>query len=149
VAAISALACWNGMYGLIAPLTVTPVLLLLRHRYRKGGKLKKIHRWLGIGYICASVGVAALYLPNHHLIFVCFAVLALLGVLNSQFYIFLAGKRGVAFMAAAIPFHLLYHFYNGISFMVGLLRHYGMKMQAPHPSVPATDEDALAGSKLR
>ena len=36
VLAVAAVAYWYGMYGLIAPLTVTPVLLLMRHRYRKG-----------------------------------------------------------------------------------------------------------------
>ena len=94
-------------------------------------------------YICCSVCVAAWYLPTHHLILACFAVLALLGVMNSQFYIFLAGKRGVAFMAAAIPFHLLYHFYNGISFMVGLLRHYWMKVPVPVKAVSPVDESVL------
>jgi len=45
-------------------------------------------------------------------------------VINSQFYIFLAGKRGVAFMLAAMPFHLLYHLYSGVSFIAGVSHHY-------------------------
>ena len=109
----------SKMFGLIPPLIVTPVLLLLKHRYHRDVRLPKTHRILGIAFICASVCVAALYLPAHHLIFGCFAVLVLLGLMNSQFYIFLAGNRGVAFMLAAIPFHLLYHFYNGLSFIAG------------------------------
>jgi hypothetical protein len=43
-------------------------------------------------------------------------------LLNNQFYLFLAAKRGRLFAVAAIPFHLLYHFYNGVSFTVGLCR---------------------------
>jgi glycosyltransferase involved in cell wall biosynthesis len=121
---ISLVVYWRGMYGLLPPLLVTPALLLLRHRYNQSGKLTKLHRWYGIAFICISVLVAGYYLPAHHLIFACFAVLALLGVLNSQFYIFLAGNRGIAFMLCAIPFHLLYHFYNGVSFIVGVTRHF-------------------------
>jgi len=147
VLGVAGVAYGYGMYGLIPPLMITPVLLLMRHRYRKGGKLKKIHRWLGIVYIVCSVCVAALYLPNHHLIFACFAVLALLGVMNSQFYIFLAGRRGVAFMAAAIPFHLLYHFYNGISFLAGILRYYWLKLTVHEKPRTDVDEKTLAASK--
>jgi hypothetical protein len=72
----------------------------------------------------ASLAAAAYYLPAHHLIFAIFIILALVGGMNSSFYVFLAGKRGLAFMLAAIPFHLLYHFYNGVSFIVGSARHY-------------------------
>jgi glycosyltransferase involved in cell wall biosynthesis len=124
MALIALLAYSQKMYGLIPLLMVTPVLLMLRHNYNERGKLRKSHRWLGIAFICFSVLVAALYLPaHHHLIFACFAVLILLGLLNSQFYIFLAGNRGMAFVLAAIPFHLLYHFYNGISFIAGVAVH--------------------------
>ena len=45
-------------------------------------------------------------------------------LLNTQFYLFLSEKRGRLFALAAIPFHLLYHFYNGISFLAGALRYF-------------------------
>jgi glycosyltransferase involved in cell wall biosynthesis len=122
--AIALVVYYRGMYGLLPPLLLTPVLLLMRHRYNQSGRLTKLHRWYGIVFISCSVIVAGYYLPKHHLIFACFAVLTLLAILNSQFYIFLAGKRGIAFMLCAIPFHLLYHFYNGISFIAGVVRHY-------------------------
>jgi hypothetical protein len=54
-------------------------------------------------------------------VFISFMVLAILGLMNSNFYLFLAGNRGIPFMLAAIPFHLLYHFCNGISFLVGAI----------------------------
>jgi len=137
------------MFGLIPPLMVVPVLLAIRHRYNKRGTLKKSHRWLGIVFICLSLCVSALYLPAHHLILALFAVLLLLALLNSQFYIFLAGKRGIAFMLAAVPFHLLFHFYNGISFMIGLTRHYYAVVAhvppppaAESPSSPAPDPNS-------
>ena len=59
--------------------------------------------------------------------------------MNSNFYVFLAGKRGLAFMLAAIPFHLLYHFYNGVSFIVGSARHYwNAELEKGDPTVPAS-----------
>ena len=123
VGLIAALGYWQKMYGLVPLVLVSPALLELRHRYNKRVKMRKAKRRVGILYICCLVAVAAHYLPAHHLILVCFAVLMLIGLLNSQFYIFLAGNHGLAFMLAAIPFHLLYHFYNGLSFMAGTARH--------------------------
>jgi glycosyltransferase involved in cell wall biosynthesis len=127
----------HKMYGLLPPMLVTPVLLFMRHRYNRSGRLTTLHRWYGIQFICLSVLVSAYYLPSHHLIFACFAVVALLGLLNSQFYIFLAGKRGIAFMLCAIPFHILFHFYNGISFIAGVSRHFWTGR--PQPPQPLTD----------
>jgi glycosyltransferase involved in cell wall biosynthesis len=139
---ICVVAYRHGMYGLLPPLLLTPVFLLLRHRYHQSGRLTSMHRWYGIFFICFSVAVAAYYLPAHHLIFACFAVSALLGLLNSQFYIFLAGKRGIAFMLCAIPFHLLYHFYNGLSFIAGVARYVWMNSRLPHqpPAEPSSAE---------
>jgi GT2 family glycosyltransferase len=126
VALISSVAYAHRMYGLILPLMIAPGLLVVRHRYSEHGSHSRLYRWLGIVFILSSICVAALYLvaapyvQTGHLISACVAVLIALGVMNSQFYIFLAGKRGLAFMLAAIPFHLLYHFYNGISFAAGV-----------------------------
>jgi len=73
-------------------------------------------------------------------LFAFVAVLAILGLLNSQFYIFLAGKRGMLFMLAAVPFHLLYHFYNGISFLIGTARYYWTARKAQRaPAYPPTE----------
>jgi glycosyltransferase involved in cell wall biosynthesis len=126
---VAALAYWLKMFGLIPFLVVMPALLLLRHNYSERGKLRKSHRWMGLTFICFSVLAAAFYVPaHHHLMPACFAILVLLGILNSQFYIFLADNRGLAFVLAAIPFHLLYHFYNGISFIAGVTFHlWGLK----------------------
>jgi GT2 family glycosyltransferase len=115
----------SKMYGIIPFLAAMPTLLLLRHRYDKIGRLSKWHRMSSMAFICTSIAVAAIYLPTHPLISTCFAVLLLLAVLNSQFYLFLAGQRGVSFMLAAIPFHLLYHFYSGVSFLIGCIKHCG------------------------
>lgn len=123
VAAIAILAYLHGMFGLIPSLMLSPAVLLIGHRYANTGGKRKLVRSFAIAYILFSVVLAVLYLPANIPVFVCFIILALLGLMNSQFYLFLAGKRGVLFMLAAVPFHILYHFYNGISFSVGVLRH--------------------------
>ena len=122
--AIAALAAYlEKMFVLIPFLAVTPVLLFMRHRYNRRGSVRHWHRMIGIFFLCGAVVTASMYLPAHHLIVPCFAIMALIGLLNSQFYIFLASNRGYAFMLAAIPFHLLFHFYNGISFIAGTSRY--------------------------
>jgi hypothetical protein len=123
VAAIAYLGYSQKMYGLIPLVVVSPALLAMRHRYSKEDRMRGLKRWLGIVYICGLVAMAVHYLPAHHLVLACFVVLMLLGLLNSQFYIFLAAYRGLSFTLAAIPFHLLYHFYNGVSFLIGAVRH--------------------------
>jgi lipoprotein signal peptidase len=64
------------------------------------------------------------YLPKGWLLLAIFALFIAIVALNSQFYVFLAAKRGRAFAFAAIPFHLLYHLYNGIAFGLGVGRHF-------------------------
>jgi len=123
LAIVGVAAYWQKMFVLIPFLMVTPVLLFMRHRYNRLGSVRQWHRRIGILFICTAVVAAGTYLPTHHLIVPCFAILVLLGLLNSQFYIFLASHRGLAFMLAAIPFHLLYHFYSGISFIAGVGRY--------------------------
>jgi glycosyltransferase involved in cell wall biosynthesis len=112
-----------GMFGLIPPLMLSLTVLFVRHRYAGSTRGMKLIRWCAIVVGSASVLVAAFYLPNNRLTFCWIVVCAALALLNSQFYLFLAANRGVSFALAAIPFHLLYHFYNGISFIIGLLRH--------------------------
>jgi glycosyltransferase involved in cell wall biosynthesis len=137
IVVIGALAYWQRMYALIPFLAVTPIFLLIRHRYDTSGKLRKIHRITGMIFIVASIAVSTYYLPAHHLMLASLGILAVLALLNSQFYLFLAGKRGISFMLAAIPFHLLYHFYSGVSFIIGFLNHTLMS-RAPQPKANDT-----------
>jgi hypothetical protein len=156
LAVVSLVAYWQHFYGLIPFFVVTPIFLLLRHRYDQHGKLLKWHRMVGMAFICVSIVVAIVagmenkYLPMHHLMLACFIILLLLGLLNSQFYLFLAGKRGISFMLAAIPFHLLYHFYSGVSFLIGLVNHYWSTMgKSTGPTVlpVATEVEHLPTAK--
>ena len=127
---IVALAYRFDMLMLIPPVLLGYILLFLKHRYSRADKRssKVIGVFLGM-YLLAMVALVLTYLPGNIFVFAFFAVVLLLVVLNGQFYIFLAGKRGRMFAMAAIPFHLLYHLYNGISFSIGLARHSWRSLQ--------------------
>ena len=117
------LATMHHMFGLIPPLVLSMLLLFSRHRYA-GSNLQKrrLVRIPVMFYLLFSVLACLYYFPSHTLLFALFLIAATLGLLNSQFYLFLAAKRGIFFAAAAIPFHMLYHFYNGVSFLAGAAR---------------------------
>jgi len=98
--------------------------LVLQHRYAyqspRRRKLTEAVLWL---YIAGAMIYFAEHLPRHPLILAFFLVAVVIVILNNRFYLFLAARRGRLFALAAVPFHLLYHLYNGISFAAGLIRY--------------------------
>jgi hypothetical protein len=124
-AGIATLAVLNGMWALALPLVLAYVVLFLRHRYayRPHEPGRRRTRLFFAGFFVVTALLMTAHFPKDPVVFACFAVVAAIIALNNQFYLFLAAKRGRPFALAAIPFHLLYHFYNGVSFAVGLARH--------------------------
>lgn len=121
IAAIIWLAYVHHMKGILPPLLLGYLLLFLRHRYAYSDERRRRLSGIILGaYILGAIGFMVTYFPAHMLIFGFFLVAAVIVILNNQFYLFLAAKQGRLFALAAVPFHLLYHLYNGISFMVGL-----------------------------
>ncbi len=124
VVAIVVAAWFHDQTVLIPPLLLGLLLLLIRHRHEYG-----LPRW-SYAIVLAAVISAALaifrlfYIPYHRFVFSVIVVLFAVVLLNTQFYLFLARRGGRTFALAAIPFHLLYHFYNGISFIAGALRYF-------------------------
>ncbi|MGC4048940.1 MAG: glycosyltransferase family 2 protein [Paludibaculum sp.] len=137
---IVGLAWWHRMMGIIPLVVLTFPALLLRHRYElKHGPRGTVLGIATVLYFVLALVVIGKYLPHHPLALPAALILLLVLVLNSQFYMFLAEKRGRWFTLAAIPFHLLYHFYNGLSFAVGLARHTWRQTFA-RPRVQATSD---------
>ena len=128
--AMLASICWIcyrlHMIALIPLTLMSLVLISLRHRYSWVESRAESRRWLATVsiaiWIMLAAAIVAVYMPLHPAIFVLLFLALAIVVLNNQFYVFLAGKRGPMFAVAAVPFHLLYHFYNGISFMIGTAR---------------------------
>lgn len=117
-----AFAAWHMHMRALIPLMVTSVpLLFLRHRYDSRVRWRQVNQWFNALYVLAVVVVSLLYLHNSKFILVVVTCALIIGVLNNGFYVFLAEKRGKLFALAAFPFHLLYHFYNGVSFVMGSL----------------------------
>lgn len=125
VAAIVLTAHFYDMHVLIPPLVLGYLLLLIRHRYEYDHTNRKVYfsALLG-GMILWIVIFWMFYIPFHRFVFSVSLVLFAIVLLNTQFYLFLAEKKGGLFALAAIPFHLLYHFYNGVSFVAGTIRYF-------------------------
>ncbi|MBV9155658.1 MAG: hypothetical protein JO097_05320, partial [Acidobacteriaceae bacterium] len=65
--------------------------------------------------------------------FTFYLVLFVLFVLKKELYVFLSPRLGGFSALAVLPFHFLYHFYNGISFLIGLTRHIGKGLRNESP----------------
>lgn len=127
MAGIVTLAILNGMWALALPLLLAYAVLFLRHRYayHRGSPGRRRTSLFFAGFFVAVALLMMAHFPKDPVVFACFAVVGAIIALNNQFYLFLAAKRGRPFALAAIPFHLLYHLYNGFSFAFGLAR-YGL-----------------------
>lgn len=143
MAGIATLAVLNGMWALALPLVLAYVVLFLRHRYtyRPDEPGRTRSGLFFAGFFVTVLLLTMAHFPKDPVVFACFAVVAAIIALNNQFYLFLAAKRGRPFALAAIPFHLLYHFYNGFSFAAGSVRYAIGRFTAPDatPVAPALD----------
>jgi glycosyltransferase involved in cell wall biosynthesis len=124
ILSIVAMALYNHATLLIPPVLLAYILLFLRHRYSLSQRRKEISGLVCGVYLLFVILFVIVYLPTHPLVFCFFLLLSVVVLLNSQFYVFLAGRTGRLLALAAIPFHLLFHFYNGVSFLTGLVRHF-------------------------
>jgi hypothetical protein len=124
IAAIIGLAFYNDTKWVIPPVLLAYALLFVRHRYSFTSPRRKRITGVVCGvYLVFVILFVAVFLPHHPLVFCFYLLLSILILLNSQFYVFLAGRTGRLLALAAIPFHLLFHFYNGLSFLAGGTKH--------------------------
>jgi glycosyltransferase involved in cell wall biosynthesis len=118
------LAYDNHMISLIPPVLLGYLLLFLRHRYTSSKV--QWRRITGVGYavylILALIFMVA-YLPVKLPVLIFYLITLAVVMLNIQFYLFLGSRMGWLTMIAVIPFHLLYHFYSGASFLAGVAKH--------------------------
>jgi GT2 family glycosyltransferase len=137
IAAIAVLAWQSGNLEILPPVLLAFAMVFLRHRYSYTFRHRRRATRVFTGiYLLFTILFVVTYLPTHPLVFFVFLALGILILLNSQFYLFLAAKQGRLFALAAIPFHLLFHFYNGISFLIALTHHL-LGSRAPAAKTPA------------
>ncbi|HKA01394.1 MAG TPA: hypothetical protein VKE70_33000, partial [Candidatus Solibacter sp.] len=124
MAAITALCYAYHMLSLIPPIVLAYGVLFLRHRHTQPNRKRMRALVMAVGlYAVAAILSTVVYLPRSWVLLVVFSLVLAIVALNGQFYVFLAERRGGVFAVAAIPFHLLYHFYNGVSFGIGVARY--------------------------
>jgi glycosyltransferase involved in cell wall biosynthesis len=123
VLAVAWRASTHGMGALIPLLMVAYFVLFLRHRYAADGTWWRFFSAVLLALMVIGGLAVFIYLPKHPLIAAFLLMTVILIALNNNFYLFLAARRGRLFAVAAIPFHMLYHFYNGLSFATGLLKY--------------------------
>jgi hypothetical protein len=123
IASMIGMAVYNHTRWIVPPVLLAYLMLFLRHRYSLTKRSKEITGLVCGAYLLVVILFVVVYLPHHPMVFGFFLLLSVVVMLNSQFYVFLAGRTGRLLALAAIPFHLLFHFYNGVSFLVGVGRH--------------------------
>lgn len=130
---VTMLVVYN-MLAVIPPLVLAYALLLMHHRYEYEDEARHRYMKAMIVGLFGVVGFLAIgYLPHHMFVYAALLVVVIMVALNNQFYLFLAAKRNRLFAIAAIPFHLLYHFYSGMSFIAGLTMHF-FRSRSPETS---------------
>lgn len=122
VAAFTWLAYTHHMRTLIPPVLVGYILLLIRYRY--GYRTQTARKTTGVAYaayLVASLIFIATYLPARVPVICFFVMLLLMVAINRNFYFFLGRRMGWLTAFTAIPFHVLFYFYNGIAFLTGIV----------------------------
>ena len=123
IASMIGMAFYNHTKWVIPPVLLAYLMLFLRHRYSLTKRGKQITGLVCGGYLLLVILFVVVYLPRQPMVFCFFLLLSIVVMLNSQFYVFLAGRTGRLLALAAIPFHLLFQFYNVVSFIFGVGRH--------------------------
>ena len=141
---VAAMAYAADQLWIVPPLCAAFLLLLARHRYSMSKrKWKRIAGFLWAVYAGLFATSLVVYFPRHPMAFAAYTALLVLMIINSHFYVFLAARLGFLYALASIPFHLLYHFYNGVSFIIGGMHHFGRvagSRRAARHSTPVTDK---------
>ncbi|MCC6862444.1 MAG: glycosyltransferase [Bryobacterales bacterium] len=122
--AFVAIAWASRMLTMVPPVLLGYALLYLRDRYAQTSarRARMTGRAYAIYFVLTLIFIVT-YLPNSVSVMVFYLIFIAIVIINNQFYFFLGSKWGGLCALAAIPFHLLYHFYNGLSFMAGVVRH--------------------------
>jgi glycosyltransferase involved in cell wall biosynthesis len=125
VAAFTWLAYTHHMRTLIPSVLVGYFLLLIRYRY--GYRTQAARKITGIayaGYLVASLIFIATFLPARVPVICFFVMLFSIVTINRNFYLFLGRRMGWLTAFTAIPFHVLFYFYNGVAFLTGIVSYF-------------------------
>ena len=122
VLAFVGIAYAQHMISLIPPVIVGYLLLFIRYRYTsRNFKLRKLTGVAYGAYLAGSLIFIASFLPTRVPLYCFYAVILAIVAINHRFYTFLGRRMGWITVLAAVPFHMLFYFYSGLSFLTGAL----------------------------
>jgi glycosyltransferase involved in cell wall biosynthesis len=122
VMAFVGLAYSHHMIALIPPVLVGYFLLFIRYQYAyKTEFMRRVTGTAYAAYLVLSLIFMARFLPPRVPVICFYVMILLILVINRRFYTFLAHHMGWLTALAAIPFHVLFYFYSGLSFLTGVL----------------------------
>jgi cellulose synthase/poly-beta-1,6-N-acetylglucosamine synthase-like glycosyltransferase len=121
VLAFISIAYAQHMISLIPPVIVGYLLLFIRYRYTyRHLKMRKLTGVAYATYLVGSLVFIARFLPTRVPVICFYAVILCIVTINYRFYVFLGRRMGWITALAAVPFHVLFYFYSGISFLTGV-----------------------------
>lgn len=118
---VFALAAWFFPLLLVLPPLIV-LAALFGDRYTLAHGMTTLAGMAALTASVAVVGWSAWIAPQWTLALA--ALVAAVALLNLRFYAFYLRERGPLFAAAVVPMHILYFFYSGLSFAVGLFLHF-------------------------
>jgi len=113
----------HNMLPVATTVFVGYLLLFLRGQFAHTKRTRVMTGLAYAVYFFCAILFTLTFLPKRPGVFVFYLLLLAVIILNQQFYRYLAAQLGPLSMLAILPLHLLYHFYNGISFVIGLVLH--------------------------
>ena len=121
VLAFVGIAYVQHMISLMPPVVVGYLLLFIRYRYTSRHlKLRKLTGVAYAAYVIASLIFIFSFLPARVPVVCFYAVILSILAINHRFYFFLGRRMGWITVLAAVPFHMLFYFYSGVSFLTGV-----------------------------
>ncbi len=108
-------------------------ILLIARRLAPRGLPRRVAGMLCGGYLLFLALAVIVRLPQQLAAYGFYVSLAIVILLNADFYLFLAARMGTLNALAAIPFHMLFFFYSGVASALGVLKY----MVRPHPAMLA------------
>jgi glycosyltransferase involved in cell wall biosynthesis len=122
VLAFVGLAYSQHMISLIPPVLVGYILLFIRYRYAYQTEfMRRVTGTAYAAYLLVSLIFIGRFLPARVPVICFYLMILLILLINRRFYSFLAHHMGWLTALAAIPFHVLFYFYSGLSFLMGTL----------------------------
>lgn len=120
----ASLSLWLGFAYFLSAIIVLLAIVLLTPLLTKNNRAA---RRIVFSLTMTALGVIFLQIVAAYPLWLIAAIGLLFGlfvILNRKFYLFFIEKRGIAFAAAVIPFHMLYFLYSVAAFALGVLIYY-------------------------